>query len=157
MATSTFRRHRERGGESPLLLLFPCPLDGRRVSPLVLGLHGSGGAGAPLRLDLYLFPSVSMFSDSGLSPFLIFPKIRNSDWAEILTRLVSGYWLSCGERRAPTALTGGHKPTGCAQGRGRPPRACGRLGHRPALILSPKNHIYSKINLRKFLSRLDFV
>ena len=29
--------------------------------------------------------SVSAFSDSSLSPFLIFPEIRNSDWAEILT------------------------------------------------------------------------
>ena len=30
------------------------PLDGRRVLPLVLGLHGGGGEGAPLRLDLPL-------------------------------------------------------------------------------------------------------
>src|SRR4051812_37768657 len=30
---------------------------------------------------------------------LIFPEIRNSDWAEIWTRFLSGYWLSCGERR----------------------------------------------------------
>ena len=29
-------------------------LDGRRVSPLVLGLHGMGGARAPPRLDLSL-------------------------------------------------------------------------------------------------------
>ena len=29
--------------------------------------------------------SVSAFPDSALSPFLIFPEIRNSDWAEILT------------------------------------------------------------------------
>ena len=35
--------------------------------------------------------SVSAFSDSSLSPFLIFPEIRNSDWAEILTRFLSGY------------------------------------------------------------------
>ena len=35
--------------------------------------------------------SVSAFSDSALSPFLIFPEIRNSDWAEILTRSLSGY------------------------------------------------------------------
>ena len=34
--------------------------------------------------------SVSAFSDSSLSPFLIFPEIRNSDWAEILTRSLSG-------------------------------------------------------------------
>ena len=29
--------------------------------------------------------SVSAFSDSALSPFHIFPEIRNSDWAEIWT------------------------------------------------------------------------
>ena len=34
--------------------------------------------------------SVSTFPDSSLSPFLIFPEIRNSDWAEILTRYLSG-------------------------------------------------------------------
>ena len=35
--------------------------------------------------------SVSAFLDSALSPFLIFPEIRNSDWAEILTGSISGY------------------------------------------------------------------
>ena len=34
--------------------------------------------------------SVSAFSDSSFSPFLISPEIRNSDWAEILTRSLSG-------------------------------------------------------------------
>ena len=46
-----------REGESPppSSSSLASPLDGRRVSPLVLDLHGSGGAGAPLRLDLSLF------------------------------------------------------------------------------------------------------
>ena len=35
--------------------------------------------------------SVYAFSDSTLSPFLIFPEICNSDWAEILTRSLSRY------------------------------------------------------------------
>ena len=54
-------------------------------------------------------------------------------------------------------------PEGAHEGPGRacPPGACplprGPLGHRLTLILLPKNHIYSKIILRKFLSRLDFV
>ena len=42
-------------------------LDGRRVSPLVLGSHGVGGARAPPRLDQL---SVSAFSDLSPSPFL---------------------------------------------------------------------------------------
>jgi hypothetical protein len=41
--------------------------------------------------SLSLFPSVSAFPDSCLSPFLKFLEIRNSDWAEILTRFLSGY------------------------------------------------------------------
>ena len=49
-------RHRERGGESPPppSSSLASPLDGRRVPPLVHGLHGGGGVGAPPRLDLPL-------------------------------------------------------------------------------------------------------
>ena len=36
-------------------------LDGRRVSPLVLGSHGLGGARAPPRLDLSLYFCVLRF------------------------------------------------------------------------------------------------
>jgi hypothetical protein len=61
IAPAAFRRHRERGGESPPpSSSLTSPLDGRRVSPLVHGLHGGGGAGAPPRLDLsHCFSSVS--------------------------------------------------------------------------------------------------
>ena len=38
-------------------------------------------------LSLY----VSAFPDSALSPFLKFPEIRNSDWAEFWTQFLSGY------------------------------------------------------------------
>ena len=44
-----------RGRDPPSFFFFlGLPLDGRRVPPLVLGLHGGGGAGAPPRLDLPL-------------------------------------------------------------------------------------------------------
>ena len=44
-----------RGREPPSFFFFlGLPLDGRRVPPLVHGLHGGGGAGAPPRLDLPL-------------------------------------------------------------------------------------------------------
>ena len=93
MAPAVFRRHRKRGGEGPpsssSSLTFS--LDGRRVSPLVLVSHGMGGVTAPPRLDLSLCLSLFLRSDSRLSPFLIFPEIRNSDWAEILTRSLYGY------------------------------------------------------------------
>ena len=48
------------------------PWHGRGESPSEIG---------PVSLSL----SVSAFSDSALSPFLIFPEIRNYDWDEILT------------------------------------------------------------------------
>ena len=67
-------------------------------------------------------------SDSALSPFLIFPEIRNSDWAEIWTRFLSVYWLSCGEIRAPTALRSGHE----GPGRALPP------GARPSPLWAPR-------------------
>ena len=57
-------------------------LDGRRVSPLVLGLHGVGGARAPPRLDLSLCLSLFLRSGYALSPFRIYMEIRNSDWTE---------------------------------------------------------------------------
>lgn len=86
-------------------------LDGRRVSALVHGLHGGGGARAPPRLDLSLSLSFCFrASRFYVSPFLKFPEICNSDWAKILTRFSSGYYLSCGERRAQTSLRSGHKP-----------------------------------------------
>ena len=46
-----------------------CSLDGRRVSPLVLGLHGMGGARAPSRLDLSL--CLSLFLHSRFCPFTV--------------------------------------------------------------------------------------
>ena len=103
--------------------------------------HGRGESPSEIG-SVSLSLSVSAFSDSSLSPFLIFPEIRNSDWAEIWTRFLSGYWLSCGERMAPTALRGGHEGQGCA------PLPRGPLEHRLAWIFLPKNHIYSKKNLR---------
>ena len=55
----------ERGREPPPpSSSLPPPIDGGRVSPLVHGLHGGGGARAPLRLDLsfcYLLFRVPVF------------------------------------------------------------------------------------------------
>ena len=69
MATMVFRRHRRRGGEGPpsSSSYLTSSLDGIRVSPLVLGLHGMGGARAPPRLDLSL--CLSLFLRSQIHPF----------------------------------------------------------------------------------------
>ena len=105
-----------RGSEPPFFFLdvlprwekgFPSgpwsPWRGRGESPSEIG-------------SVSLSLSVSPFSDSSLSPFLIFPEIRNSYWAEILTLFLSGYWLSCGKIRASTALRVAHESPGSAQG-----------------------------------------
>src|SRR6187399_91433 len=64
MAPVALRCHRKRWGESPppssSSLTFS--LGGRRVSPLVHGLHGGGGARAPPRLDLSLYLCVFLRS-----------------------------------------------------------------------------------------------
>ena len=110
------RCHRKQGGESPppSSSSLTSSLDGRRVSPLVHGLHGGGGARAPPRLDLSLSLSFCFCAPRFcVSPFLKFPEIRNSDWAEIFTLFSSGYNISCGERRGPTTLRSGHRPSSC--------------------------------------------
>ena len=68
------------GREPPSFFLFlGLPLDGRRVPPLVHGLHGGGGAGAPPRLDLPLYSLLFRVPRSGPSQFLKFPEILNFD------------------------------------------------------------------------------
>ena len=52
---------------------------------------------------------------------------------------------------------GGHEIGGRPPWSGGVGHSRGHLGHHFALILPPKNHIYSKIILRPFLSRLDSV
>ena len=60
-----------RGTESPpsSYSSLTSSLDGRRVSPLVHGLHGSRGARAPLRLDLPLYSF--LFRAPQIWPFMI--------------------------------------------------------------------------------------
>ncbi len=70
MAPAALRRHRKQGGEGPpSSSSLTSSLEGRRVSPLVLGLHGMGGARAPQRLDLSL--CLSLFLRSGCCPFTV--------------------------------------------------------------------------------------
>ena len=78
MAPAAFRRHQKRRGEGGPLSSssLTSSLDGRRVSPLVLGLHGMGGARAPPRLDLSL--CLSLFLCSLILPFHRFLNSRRS-------------------------------------------------------------------------------
>ena len=67
---------RGRGPPSSSSSSLTSSLDGRRVSPLVLGLHGVGGARAPPRLDLSL--CLSLFLRSQILPFHRFLYSRRS-------------------------------------------------------------------------------
>ena len=54
--------------------------------------HGRGESPSEIgSVSLSLSLSVFAFPDPALSPFLKFPEIRNSNWAEILTQSQSGY------------------------------------------------------------------
>ena len=95
--------------------------------------------------------SVSAFSDSALAPFLLYSEIRNSDWVESFAQifLIKCFVAAKEEHQPPYGV-----PT---RVQGTPPLPRGPLGHRLELIPHTKNHKYSKIILRKFLSHLQFV
>ena len=95
--------------------------------------------------------SVSAFSSAALSPFLLYPEIRNSDWVESFAQIFLIKLAFLRQKKSVNRLTG------CPRGSGARPLPRGPLGHRLALILLPKNHKYSKIILCPFLSRLDSV
>ena len=120
-------------------------LDGRRVSPLVLGLHGMGGARAPLRLDMSLcFLSVSAFSSAALSPFRIYMEIRNSNWTE--TFAVNFYQKIAFLRlkKGINRLTGGPRGSGARPGGQARPLPRAHLGHCLVWIFLPEFSKYSK-------------
>ena len=151
MATTAFRRHRRRGGEGPpsSSSSLTSSLDGRRVSPLVLGLHGMGGARAPLRLDLSLF--VSALLSGALSLFRIYMEIRNSDWTETFAVIFYQKLVFLRPKKGINRLTGGPRGSGAR------PLPHGHLGHRLAWIFLPEFSKYSKNKLCPFLSHLDSV
>ena len=76
--------------------------------------------------------------DSALSPFLIFPEIRNSDWIETFAVIFYQKLAFFRPTKGINRLTGGPRGSGAR------PLPRGPLGHCLALILISKNHIYSK-------------
>ena len=112
----------------------------------------------PLRDRIYL--SVSAFSalaDSTPSPFPLYLEIRNSDWGESFAQIFLIKLAFWHQNKRVNRLTGGpREPRPRPGGRARP-LSCGHPRHRFVLILLPKNHKYSKKNLRPFLYCLDSV
>ena len=110
----------------------------------------------PLRDWIYL--SVSAFSalaDTTPSPFPLYLEIRNSDWGESFAQIFLIKLAFLRQKESVNRLMGGPRGSGARLGGRARPLPRDHLGHRLALILLPKNHKYSKIILRPFLSRLD--
>ena len=149
----------ERGREPPSFLFFlGLPLRWEESSPSGPWSPMAVEGREPLRDSISLSVLFCFsFPRSGRKLFLIFGEIRNSDCAEILKRFFSGYKLPCARSRAPTDVRGGHNPPPRARGLWRALVSCGLCGPPFAVIPTPKNHIYSKIILRKILFHLDFV
>ena len=76
----------ERGRGPPFFFFLDLPPRWEKGFPSGPWLPWLGRGESPSEIEsIYLSLSVSAFPDSSLSPFLIFPEIRNSNWAEILT------------------------------------------------------------------------
>ena len=103
MAPGATGREGERAPPSSSSFL-TSSLDGRRVSPLVLGSHGLGGARAPPRLDLSLCFCVL---PAALSPFRVYMEIRNSDWIETFAQIFFQKLDFLRPKKSSNRLTGG--------------------------------------------------
>ena len=118
--------------------------------------HGRGESPSKIG-SVSLSLSVSAFSSSALSPFRIYMEIRNSDWIETFAQIFLRKLAFLRQKKSVNRLTGGPGECQARPGGWARPLSPGHLGHRFALILPPENPKYSKIILRPFLSRLDFV
>ena len=117
-------------------------LDGRRVSPLVHGLHGTGGATAPLRLDLSL--CLSLFLRSQILPFHRFLYSRRSI---TLIGLKFGHDF-CPDISFLAAKEGHQPPYGVAtRVRGAPPASWAPRASSCVVFTSQKSHIFQKISV----------
>ena len=144
MATAAFWRHRKGRGEgAPLSSPSLTPsLDGRRVSPLFLGLHGVAGARAPPILDPSL--CLSLFPRSLILPF---HRFLNS-W-----RSVTPIGLNFGHDLYPdisflVAKEGNQRPYGVAtRDRGAPPASWPPRASYRVDSSSQKSYIFQKISV----------
>ena len=155
-----FWRHRKQGGEGPpsssSSLTFS--LDWGRVSPLVLGSHGEGGARAPPRS--YMSFCLSLFLRSLILPwhrfFYIWRSVTLIGLKPSPRYFYKNSFLAAKVEHQPPykgPMRVGGAPT-WSGGVGYP---CCHLGHRFALILTLENPKYSKIILHSFLSHLDSI
>ena len=87
--------------------------------------HGRGESPSEIG-SVSLSLSVSAFSDSSLSLFLIFPEIRNSDWGQSFAQIFLIKLAFLWKKKSVNRLTG------CPRGSGARPLPRGPLEHRLA-------------------------
>ena len=105
----------------------------------------------------WIYLSVSAFLVSSPSLFALYLEIRNSDWGGYFAQIFLIKLAFLRQKNSVNRLTGGPQEPRPRPGGRAHPLSRGHPGHRFALILLPKNHKYSKKNLRPCLSRLDSV
>ena len=81
--------------------------------------------------------SVYVLWDSALSPFLIYPEIRNSDWIETFAKIFFQKLAFLRQKNSSNRLMRGPRGSGARPGGGVCPLPRGPLGHRLALIFFP--------------------
>ena len=72
--------------------------------------------------------SVSTFLDSALSPFLLYPEIRNSDWGESFAKIFLIKLAFLQKKKSVNRLTGCPRGSGACPPASWPPRAPSRVG-----------------------------
>ena len=70
--------------------------------------HGRGESPSEIG-SVSLSLSLTVFSDSALSPFLIYPEIRNSDWPETFVVIFSRKLAFLRQKKSVNCLTGGSR------------------------------------------------
>ena len=98
-------------------------------------------------ISLSVFPSVSVLSDSALSPFLKFPEIRNSDWIETMNMIFLDIsFLAAKEGQQPpygvSTRVGAPPPPWGTPPASWAPRASSRVDS-----TSQNSHIFQKISV----------
>ena len=128
-------------------------LDGRRVSPLVLGLHCMGGARAPSRLDMSL--CLSLFLRSVILPFHHFLYIRRSV-TPIGLKPTPRFFLRklafLRQKKSSNRLTGSPRGSGVRLPPWGAPLPRGPLGHRLGVDYpSQMSQIFQKYSTSVFI------
>ena len=145
--------HETRGREPPFFFFFldllPRWEKGFPSGPWLLWV-GSGESPSEIR-SISLSLSISAFSDSTPSPFLLYPEIRNSDWGESFAQIFLIKLAFLRQKKSVNRLTGGPRESRARPPIFWPPRAPSRVN-----FTSQKSQIFQN-NFASVFIPLDSV